>query len=240
MQLTVLGSSSSGNGYILSNEDVAIVIECGLPLMEVKKALNFNIKKILFGWVSHSHGDHSGKIKEYLNAGIQIYTSEDTIREMGIHHHNLHPIEPKVQYMIGDFVIKCYPVKHDVTCFMLLLKTPNDNQICFITDTHFIPYSPKGINNLIIESNFADEILNDSSAPVFLKKRVLTSHLSFDLCKDFLKNMDKSVLNNVVLCHLSDRNSHAEYFKKEVELLTGKTTHIAEKGMSINFDKKPF
>lgn len=37
MNLKVLGSGSSGNCYILENATEALVIEAGLPLMEVKK-----------------------------------------------------------------------------------------------------------------------------------------------------------------------------------------------------------
>lgn len=39
MRLKVLGSGSSGNCYILENENEALIIEAGLPFMEVKKAV---------------------------------------------------------------------------------------------------------------------------------------------------------------------------------------------------------
>ena len=58
MKLKVLGSSSSGNCYILESDTEALIIEAGLPFMEVKKALNFNVRKIVGVVVSHSHGDH--------------------------------------------------------------------------------------------------------------------------------------------------------------------------------------
>ena len=47
MELKVLGSSSSGNCYILDNGSEALIIEAGIRFMEVKKALDFNISK---GW----------------------------------------------------------------------------------------------------------------------------------------------------------------------------------------------
>ena len=37
MKLRVLGSGSSGNCYILENEAEALIIEAGVPFMEVKK-----------------------------------------------------------------------------------------------------------------------------------------------------------------------------------------------------------
>ena len=47
MKLKVLGSSSAGNCYILESDTEALIIEAGLPFMEVKKALNFNVRKIV-------------------------------------------------------------------------------------------------------------------------------------------------------------------------------------------------
>ena len=43
MELKILGSSSSGNGYILEGETSALIIEAGVPLDKAKKALNFDI-----------------------------------------------------------------------------------------------------------------------------------------------------------------------------------------------------
>ena len=59
MKLRVLGSGSSGNCYVLENETEALIIEAGIPFMEVKKILNFNVRKIAGVVVSHSHGDHA-------------------------------------------------------------------------------------------------------------------------------------------------------------------------------------
>ena len=73
MRLKVLGSGSKGNCYILENETEALVIEAGLPLMEVKRALDFNVKKIKAVIVSHVHGDHHKYWHEYVMAGIPVF-----------------------------------------------------------------------------------------------------------------------------------------------------------------------
>jgi hypothetical protein len=39
---------------------------------------------------------------------------------------------------------------------------------------------------------------------------------------------------------LSDGNSDEARFKKEVEDLTGKTVTVADRGVSIDFNKNPF
>jgi hypothetical protein len=37
MKLTVLGSSSSGNGYVIQSQSEAIIVEAGMPLITAKK-----------------------------------------------------------------------------------------------------------------------------------------------------------------------------------------------------------
>lgn len=46
MQLITLGSGSSGNGYILQNDDEALIIECGIPLKDAVEALGENLKRL--------------------------------------------------------------------------------------------------------------------------------------------------------------------------------------------------
>lgn len=55
-KLKCFGSSSSGNGYILENENEALLIECGCRFMDCKKAMNFQISKIVGCLISHEHG----------------------------------------------------------------------------------------------------------------------------------------------------------------------------------------
>lgn len=53
MKLKIIGSGSSGNCYILESDTEALIIEAGLPFLEVKKALNFNVRKIVGVVASH-------------------------------------------------------------------------------------------------------------------------------------------------------------------------------------------
>lgn len=55
MKLTIVGSGSSGNSYVLENESEILLIEAGMPLKKVQEYINFNIKKIKGLLVSHEH-----------------------------------------------------------------------------------------------------------------------------------------------------------------------------------------
>ena len=64
--------------------------------------------------------------------------------------------------------------------------------------------------------------------------------MSLDTCKALLRANDLTAVNNIILIHLSDGNSNAELFKKEVAAETGKKVTIASKGIEIDFGKTPF
>ena len=72
MILKCIGSGSSGNCYLLENDTECLVIEAGVPFKEIKKALNFNISKIVGVICTHSHADHSGRAYEYEAVGIPV------------------------------------------------------------------------------------------------------------------------------------------------------------------------
>lgn len=56
MFMNCVSSGSSGNCYILQNEKESLIIECGCRFSEVKKALGFNVMKVVGALISHEHG----------------------------------------------------------------------------------------------------------------------------------------------------------------------------------------
>ena len=117
MKLTVIGSGSSGNTYLLENETECLVIECGLPFKSVKQALTFNVLKIVGVVASHSHKDHMGYAEEYLKCGIPVYASEETHKSLSRQYDNQIVVRCGYEYVIGGFKIYPFPCFHDVECF---------------------------------------------------------------------------------------------------------------------------
>lgn len=56
MLLKTFGSGSSGNAYALISDKGTLLIECGLPFMEVARGLDYDISKVCGAIVSHEHG----------------------------------------------------------------------------------------------------------------------------------------------------------------------------------------
>lgn len=248
MKLHVLGSSSKGNGYILEGKSQTLLLECGLPLKDVKEALSFNLSRVVGGIVSHLHGDHSKYANDYLKNGITLFMNVETSvhlskaddRKGGF----THVIEAGKQYTIGEFKIIPFSVKHDVPCLGFLINQPESGNILFVTDTHYIPNRFKGLNQILIEANYEERILNenyiDGKIDNSRYQRVLRSHMSLETCVEALKANDLKGVQNIVLIHLSPQNSDAKLFKSRVVEATGKNTHIALKGLVIDFNKTPY
>lgn len=209
----------------------------------IKQALNFDLSRVVGVLLTHEHGDHCCAKREVLEAGLNIYASAGTIEAMKVKSHRLHAITGTIQ--LGGFKIKPFDSVHDCAePVNYLIWHEECGQLVFITDTVYCSYTFNGLNNILIEANFSQQILDDKvRAGVtreFLRDRVLQSHMSLATCKEFLEANDLSAVNNIVLIHLSDGNSNAAVFKREVEELTCKTVHIAGKGLEIEMNRTPF
>ncbi|MDF2881696.1 MAG: putative phage-related hydrolase [Clostridiaceae bacterium] len=56
MIMKCLASGSGGNSYLLqSSEGETLIIECGINIKEIKKALNFNMRNVVGCLITHEH-----------------------------------------------------------------------------------------------------------------------------------------------------------------------------------------
>lgn len=241
MKLIVLGSSSSGNGYILQDSDgKCLLLEAGVKLKEVKKALDFNIRGLIGCLITHKHFDHLRYAKEFMDAGIDVYTHKDN----GLTGHRFQALTNLKEVKIGPWKVIPFDVVHDVPTFGFLLSHPESGKVCFITDTAYCKYSFTGLNNIIVEANYSREILMDrfirGDIHVVVKDRVFKSHMSLESCLEFLAANDLSSVNKIVLIHLSSGNANPDIFRQKVKDHTGKAVEIAAPGHEVSLTINPF
>ena len=55
MQIEVLGSSSAGNAYLISDEKTSLLLECGLPIRDMQIKSDFKIAQVDACLLSHLH-----------------------------------------------------------------------------------------------------------------------------------------------------------------------------------------
>jgi len=231
LRLHVIGSGSSGNGFILETSNSALTLECGVKFNSVLKSIDFKLEKIVGGVCSHIHGDHAKYIKEYLNHAVPI------LNNVYPHYQSI-PLEHKKKIVIADWTIIPLLMVHDVECFGFIINHPECGNIFFATDTNSIPYKLNGLNFAIIESNFSQSVLDkkclDKKINGFLAERVEKSHLSFEKCSDWLLDLDTTKLQSVVLIHLSDGNSEQKKYIKNLQEEIGIPIHAANNNEIID------
>lgn len=245
MKLRVLNSNSSGNCYILEGRTSTLILECGVRFSIVKQALDFDLSRVAGALLTHEHGDHSKFIREFTAAGIDVYCSEGTRSCVTSPGHRIKAVAAHKSFTVGEFSVMPFDVKHDAKEPLgFLIKHPECGTVLFITDSYYVEYSFSGLNQVIVEANYCEEIVQgrvfEGTINKFLKDRVIQSHMSLQTCRKLLAANDLKAVNNIVLIHLSDGNSNAKKFKQEVQEQTGKNVFIAEKGLVVPFDITPF
>ena len=242
MKLHILGSSSKGNGYVLEAVNDALIIEAGVKLIEAKKAINFNISKVVGCVISHQHGDHAGYIQEYVDAGIMVLALPEVITSKKLTR-SYKAIEFGKGYIFGNFKVLPFELMHDVPCAGYLIEHPDSGKILFVTDTYACKYQFSGVAHMLIEANYADDILTNNilegRVPQIMRKRLITSHMELESTKELLRSYDLEHIQNIVLIHLSDGNSDRNRFIKECKEVAGCKVVVADAGMSMNFDATP-
>lgn len=223
MKLRVLGSGSSGNTYLLESDTECLILDAGISFMEVKKALNFDIRKIVGVIVTHCHKDHSKYISEYEKAGIQVFKPYDGMETMAM---------PNSQFMIQAF-----DLVHDVPCFGFFIRHPDIGNLVYATDTEYIKYRFKDLNHILVEANYSKNIIEQSAVN---RDHVLTGHMELQTTLEFISTNDNPALKNVVLIHLSEKNADSSVFREKTQKITSADVYVAEKGLTVNLDSIPF
>lgn len=230
MKFCSFASGSDGNCYFIGTQTCGILVDAGINVKTIKKNLEhigYPLKKIFAVFVTHDHYDHIasvGTLGEVYN--IPVYSTPQildgvnrcykvTEKLYGCRHHQ----QKGESVRIGDMVITSFQVYHDSTdCvgYHVELINEPEHSITIATDLGHINSEaiPFLINtrNLVIESNYDEEMLLQGPYPLFLKQRILSQsgHLANHVTARFLAENNQSHWKNIFFCHLSNKNNTPE------------------------------
>lgn len=233
MNIKILASGSSGNCYSVSDGETTILLECGISIKEIKKGLGFRLSSVAACLITHEHKDHCKSVEDIIKAGIDVYMSGGTQEALNITGHRANVIKNKETIKIGTFAVMAFDTEHDATepIGYLLYSMATKEKLLFATDTYYIRYRFPGLTHIMVECNYAADILynniDEGLVTSSMKNRLLQSHFSLENVKEFLKVNNLSNVKEIYLMHLSARNSDEERFKREIQELTGKMVFIA-------------
>lgn len=230
MNITTIASSSEGCAYIvnLTPYKHKILIEVGVSVPKIFKAINRDMKNVIACFVSHEHGDHSkylpGLAKNYA---VPIYCTRNTAEKYHIPF--AVPIDNLDEVDFYDpirFKVRIIKLFHDVPNFGFLIYWQN-KKLFYCTDTAKVPYKITGLTHLMIECNFDYQAIGQSDRDQYVVLRTIKTHLDFDSVVEFIRKHQE--LEEIHLLHLSDKHSKQAKFKKEIANLTGVPVYIAQK-----------
>jgi phosphoribosyl 1,2-cyclic phosphodiesterase len=234
INIVCLASSSKGNCHVIDDGFTKVMLDCGLPWQTIQKKTNFTTNEISAICLTHEHADHSKSADAAMKAGIDMVMSEGTRQALNVTSHRVRIVKSKQQFEVGTFIGLALETQHDANepLAFLLESQKTKERVLYLTDTFYFKFVIPGINYLLIECNYSQDILDNNvefgEVPPAMKKRLIQSHFSLENVKNFLKANDLSNVQEIVLIHLSDCNSDEARFKREIQELTGKLVRVAQ------------
>ena len=136
----------------------------------------------------------------------------------------LSPIEPDVDFQIGDLTVKPFKIDHDAVDPVAYRVESGSKAVAVATDMgHFDQYTIdhlQKLDALLLESNHDVRMLETGPYPYYLKRRILGDHghLSNENAGRLLNNILHDNLKKIFLGHLSKENNYAELAYETVRL----------------------
>lgn len=236
IEFKAYASSSAGNLYEVVGEKSSLMLECGLPIREIRKYYNFDFSRVAGTLLTHEHLDHARAVKDIMASGINLYCSPGTADILKLSGHRLHVSHRKQIFKIGEWTILPFEVQHDAKEPYGYLIANGAERLLFITDSYFVKHRFNNLTSIAIECNYAKALISEDLNPV-RKRRLLRSHMSLENLKDFFRANDMSSVREIHLLHLSDNHSDEGLFESEIQKLTGKPVFVAPKRQRLKYER---
>lgn len=222
MKLKCIATGSSGNCYTLTSKNgETLILDCGIPIKEIKKGLDWNIKGIVGVLCTHKHLDHSKSLNDFKSMGIPIYAPYiQYAQHEGIHRYHTIPF--------SGFKVKAFDLTtidgswthtdangEPCPIYGFLITHKEMGRMLYITDCEVVKWRFKDINHILLGVNYDKDLIDrDNTGKA---NHVFRGHLSIDTACDFVKANYSYSLQNVIMCHLSSENSDKDSFIEKMK-----------------------
>ncbi|MDO4690104.1 MAG: MBL fold metallo-hydrolase [Fusobacterium sp.] len=232
MKVSVLGSGSAGNSTYIEVDGLKILIDAGFSCKKIEEKLEqigenlANISAIL---ITHEHSDHingAGIIARKYN--IPLYISPESYEagmpKLGEINRGLVKLIDK-DFILNDTIkVSPFDVMHDaVRTLGFRLESQLGKKIAVSTDIGYVDNvvreAFKGVDAMVIESNYDYNMLMNCSYPWNLKSRVKSrnGHLSNNDCARFIKEMYTEKIKKIFLAHVSKDSNDPKLIKQTLD-----------------------
>ena len=230
MKIHVFASSSSGNCLLLSDGGTNILLDAGISMRRVVKALEqlkLTMQEISGVLITHEHSDHISGLKMLMKHYDFPVFAPSTV---GNHLRGLLPeIDDRLVtipvgefFSIGALRVMAFHTSHD-TAESVGYRFEGSGSFALATDTGCVTEEIYrgllGARAVLIESNHDENMLCDGPYPVYLKRRILSDrgHLSNFNCARLARALAENGCETIVLGHLSCQNNDPRLAVNETE-----------------------
>lgn len=236
MKLKCIATGSAGNCYLLtSNSGETLILDCGIPIKEIKKGLDWNVKGIVGVLCTHKHLDHSKSLNDFKSMGIPILAPYlgDSCKTMNMGGFTVKPFD--LTTIDGSWT---HTNADGTACpiYGFLITHKEMGRMLYITDCEVVKWRFKSINHILLGVNYDKDLIDRDTGKA---NHVFRGHLSIDTACDFVKANYSDSLQNVIMCHLSAENADRDSFiKKMKKVAYGANVCVAERGLEILLRKE--
>lgn len=235
-KITIVGSGSKGNSYILEASCHKLIIELGCKWSEIQKALNYDISNVDGCLCSHVHQDHAKYIPDALRLQLPVYSCQ----EVADYYDGVIKLGTSNKYRIGNFFVQPISVYHNVENYAYMIDNNEIGRLLFITDCVRFPYKINKCNHLFVEANYSNEIVIDHLCDNQEIRSQNEYHMEINDTLECIRTNYSDSLNTICLLHLSDGQSDEKAFISRVQDEFGITPYVAAKGLTIELNKEEF
>ena len=226
MKLKVVGTGSSGNCYLLYDDNGnVLVLDCGITLDRVKKALDFKVSAIKGVYCTHAHLDHFRYLNDFRLMGCDVFAPHEEIGK-------------KASRYFKPWYIRCFKLPHgETSSYGALIEHDSGEKILYLTDLEYCPFNFKKqrVNHILIECNYQPEYV-DLDAPN--KEHKLTGHCSLPTAVEFVKQNRTDALESVTLIHAGMRTVDRNECLWEIRMVASNSNvFFAKNGDEFNLNK---
>lgn len=229
MKLKCIATGSTGNCYTLTSDSgETLILDCGIPIKEIKKGLNWNVKDVVGVLCTHKHLDHSKSLDNLKKMSMPVFAPyQRSYNKKNYGGFTIYPFP--LQTLDGNWT---HTDANGEPCpiYGFLITHKEMGRMLYITDCELIKWKFNDINHVLLGVNY-DKDLVDTDNPK--ANHVFRGHLSIDTACDFVNANDSDSLQNVIMCHLSSENADKDSFiAKMKNAVNGANVDVAEQGKS--------
>lgn len=226
-RLKVISSGSTGNSYIIEAGGEILLLELGVPFGDILKGWDYDISRVVGCLVTHEHMDHAQSVEKARKYQLKVFTPEE--------------LKPMAKYKLGGFGIMPLKVPHgDCKCYSYCITHKDFGSLLFATDLSDFPYAIKGFKHILMECNYADEVVIDNAMADQFSRSHNENHMSLDNCVRILRRLaDKSTMT-ITLLHISRSNGDPELMRARIFEEIGLRPNVAAPGLEVELSVEEF